>query len=71
MDLKYKELEFSSIVFIYKLSGCGFKSLCSNLNFRYLACFKQGVPSHSGKYEVWIQWKICSLDDNNMQSNEP
>ena len=31
-------------VFVYELSGCGFESRCSRLNFRFLACFKQGVP---------------------------
>ena len=25
-------------------SGCGFKSCCSHLNFRFRTCFKQGVP---------------------------
>ena len=36
-------------VFIYELSGFGFKSHCSHLNFSYGACFEQGVPWHSGK----------------------
>ena len=31
-------------VFIYELSGYGFKSRCSHLNFRYRACFEQRVP---------------------------
>ena len=26
------------------LSGCGFESRCSHLNFRYGSCFEQGVP---------------------------
>ena len=30
-------------VFVYELSGCGFKSCCSHLNFRYRTCFEQGV----------------------------
>ena len=30
-------------VFGYKLSGCGFKSPSNHLNFRYRACFEQGV----------------------------
>ena len=41
-------------VFVYKLSGCGFEPCCSHLNFSYGTCFKQGVPSHSGKYMVWF-----------------
>ena len=28
----------------YELSGCGLKSRCSHLNFRYRAFFEQGVP---------------------------
>ena len=28
-------------VFVYELIGCGFKSSCSNLNFRFHACFEQ------------------------------
>ena len=28
---------------VYELSGCGFESRCCHLNFRYGACFKQGV----------------------------
>ena len=35
-------------MFVYELSGCGFESRCSHLNFRYRACFKQGDPWHSG-----------------------
>ena len=31
-------------VFVYELSGCGFKSHCCHLHFRYGACFEQGVP---------------------------
>ena len=30
-------------VFIYELSGCGFKSRCNYLNVIYQACFKQRV----------------------------
>ena len=45
-------------VFIYELSGCGFESICSHLNFRFCACFKQGVPWHSGNYRVWIHWNM-------------
>ena len=36
-------------VFVYELSGCGFESFFCHLNFRYGACFAQGVPWHSGK----------------------
>ena len=32
-------------VFVYKFSGCGFESRCCHLNFRYHACFEQGVQS--------------------------
>ena len=33
----------------YDLSGYGFESRCCHLNFKYGACFEQGVPWHSGK----------------------
>ena len=41
-------------VLIYKLSGCGLEFRCCHLNFKYRACFEQGVPWHSGNYRVWI-----------------
>ena len=44
-------------VFVYKLSGSGFESSCSYLNFRFGACFEQGVPWHSGNYTVWFTLK--------------
>ena len=34
--------------------GCGFDSSCSKLNFKFHACFEQGVPWHSGNYSAWI-----------------
>ena len=34
----------NSWAFVYKLSGCGFWSHCSHLNFKYCTCFEQGVP---------------------------
>ena len=58
----------NSWVFVYELDGCGFESRCSHLNFRYRACFEQGVPWHSGKYRVWIHSKIRTWHDYNMQS---
>ena len=39
-------------VFTYELSGCGFESCYCHWNFRYHACFKQGVPWYSVKYRV-------------------
>ena len=37
-------LSLNGWVFVYKLSDCGFQSRCSHLNFRFHACFEQGVP---------------------------
>ena len=31
-------------VFVNELSGCGFESCCSHINFRYGTCFKQWIP---------------------------
>ena len=41
-------------MFICELTGCGFESSCSHSNFRFWACFEQGVLWHSGNYRVWI-----------------
>ena len=50
----------NSWVFVYELSGRRFESRCSHLNFRYAACFEQGVPWHSGKlqsaYSLWTSY---------------
>ena len=36
-------------VFLYELSGCGFESCCCHLNFRYGACFEQGISIYVWK----------------------
>ena len=54
-------------VFIYKLNDCGFESRCSHLNFRFRACFEQGVPWHSGNYRVWIHSETRTWHDKNIQ----
>ena len=38
-------------VFFYELSGSGFEFSCRKLNFRFCACFEQGVPWHSANIE--------------------
>ena len=58
----------NSWVFVYELSGCGFESRCSHFNFRYRACFEQGVPWYSGKFSVWIHSKMSTWHDNDIQS---
>ena len=50
-----------------RLSGCGFESRCSHLNFRFRACFQQGVPWHSGIYIVSIHSEMCTWHDKNIQ----
>ena len=55
-------------VFVYELSGCGFESRCSHLNFRFRACFEQGVPWHSGNYRVWIHSETRTWHDKNIQT---
>ena len=56
-------------VFVYELSGSGFESSCSHLNFRFHACFDQGVPWHSGNYRVWIHSETCMWHAKNIQLN--
>ena len=58
-------------MFVYELNGCGFESRCSHLNFRFRACFKQGVPWHSGNYRVWIHSEMRTWHDKNIQSWSP
>ena len=58
-------------VFAYELSGCSFESPCSDLIFRYGACFEQGVPWHSGNCRVWIHFGNRTWHDKNIQSNSP
>ena len=58
-------------VFVYELSGCGFKSSCSDLNFRFCGCFEQEVPFHSGNYRVWIYSETRTWHGRNIQSNVP
>ena len=57
-------------VFVYELSGCGFESSCSHLNFRFRACFEQGVPWDSGNYGVWIHSETCTWHDMTLQSRK-
>ena len=56
-------------VFIYEISGCGLKSCCSHSNFRFHACFEQGVCWHSGNYRVWIHSETGMWYDKNIYSN--
>ena len=39
-------------VFVYELSGCGFESRCSHLNFKFRACFEH-VDSFWNMYVKW------------------
>ena len=55
-------------MFIYELSGCGFESSCSHLDFGFSACFEQEVPWHSGSYRVWIHSETRTWLDKNIQS---
>ena len=44
-------------VFVYELSGCGFESSCHHLNFRFRACFQQGVPDIQATIECGFTLK--------------
>ena len=57
-------------VFVYELSGCGFESSCCHLNFRFRACFEQGVPWHLDNYSVWIHSETRTWHDKNTQTTE-
>ena len=58
-------------VFVYELSGSGFESNWSYLNFRYLASFKQEVPWHSGNYRVWLDMETRTWHEKKIESNAP
>ena len=40
-----------------------------DLNFRFRACFEQGVLWHSGNYRMWIHSEMHTWHDRNIQSN--
>ena len=54
-------------VFVYELNGCGFEFRCSHWNFRFRACFEQGVPYNSGNYRVRIHSETRTWHDKNIQ----
>ena len=58
-------------VFVCELSGCGFKSRCTYLNFGYGTCFERRVSSYSGKYRVRIDSETRTSHDKNIQLNQP
>ena len=41
---KHETIGENAPILIYELNACGFESRCSHLNFRFRACFEQGVP---------------------------
>ena len=51
-----------------KLTFSELESSCSHLNFRFRACFDQGVPWHLGNYTVKIHSKTRTWHDKNIQS---
>ena len=46
-----------------------FESSCSHLNFRFRACFEQGVPWHSGNYRMWTHSETRTWHDKKIQSD--
>ena len=58
----------NSCVFLNELSGSGFESGCSHLNFRFCTCFQEGVPWDWGNYTVWIHSETRTLHDTNIHS---
>ena len=54
-------------VFVYELSGSGFESSCSHLNFRFHVYFEQRFRWHSGNYRLWIHSETRTWHDKNIQ----
>ena len=67
LDSNPEPLSSYGWVFVYELSGFGFESSCSHLNFRFRVCFEQGVPWHSGNYTLWIHSETRTWHDKNLQ----
>ena len=65
----YWPVWLSGWVLVYELSGCGFESSYSHLNFRFRACIEQGVPWHSGAHRVWIHSETPTWHDNIQSKN--
>ena len=74
---RYKYSQHSSIiwpiwlnnsVFLYKLSGCWFRSSCSHSDVKFCASFEQEVSWHSGNYRMWIDSEKCKSHDKNIHS---
>ena len=53
---------------IMNLVVVGSSPVSVNLNFRFRACFEQGVPRHSINYRVWIHYEARTWYDKNIQS---
>ena len=58
-------------MFANKLNGCGFESSYSHINFRFCACFEQGVLWHADYYRAEMHSETHTWHDNNIQSDEP
>ena len=56
-------------VIVFEISGCEFEPNCSHLNFKFRACFEQGVPWNSDNYKVLIYSETSTWHDKNIQSN--
>ena len=62
-------LKINGWEFVYKLSGSGFNSSCSHLNFRFRTWFEQGVPWYSANHRVWIHSETLTWHGKNIQLN--
>ena len=55
-------------VFVYELSGFGFQSSCSHLNFRFRGCLEQGAPRCWRNDRVQIQSEAGTSHDQMHQT---
>ena len=69
LDSNWQPVWVNGWVFVYELGGCGFESSCSHVNFRFCACFEQGVPWHLENNRVWIHSEICMWNDKDINLN--
>ena len=67
---KHSAILLNGWVFIYKLSGCGFKSHCCHLTLDVVPASSKEFLDIQANYRVWIHSETCTWHDNNRQHSD-
>ena len=70
IDHLHMPVWLNGCVFAYKVIVCVVESRCNHINFRYRACFEQGVPWNPDNYIVWIHSETHTWHDKNIRSSK-